>query len=114
VAIQPIDLQTLYTQLDKIGKAQVMQQVADQASREAEQVTNRHESDIKVNKVQETDAGDEKPDIVHERKGSGNQEQENSQHKSGKEPKDAEKAPVEPDRVIIRDPALGTHIDISG
>jgi len=114
VAIQPIDLQTLYTQLDKIGKAQVMQQVADQASREAEQVTNRHKSDIKINKVQETDAGGEKPDIVHERNGSGNQEMETAQHKSGKEHKDAENVPVEPDKEVIHDPALGAHIDISG
>lgn len=114
MAIQPIDLQTLYTQLDKIGKAQVMQQVAEQASREAEQVTNRHDAANKMNKVQETDAGGEKPDIVHERNGSGKQEPETSQHKSGKEQKDAENTPSEPDMVVIRDPALGTHIDISG
>jgi len=114
VAIQPIDLQTLYTQLDKIGKSQVMQQVAEQASREAEQVTNRHDAANKMKKVQETDAGGEKPDIVHERKGSGNQETETAQHKSGKEHKDAENVPVESDKEVIHDPALGTHIDISG
>ena len=114
MAIQPIDLQTLYTQLDKIGKAQVMQQVAEQSSREAEQVTNRHDAANKMKKVQETDAGGEKPDIVHERNDSGNQEQETPQHKSGKEQKDAENSHIEPDKEVIRDPALGAHIDISG
>ena len=58
--------------------------------------------------------GGEKPDIVHERNGSSDQEQDTTQHKSGKEQKDAVTVPAESDKEIIRDPALGTHIDISG
>ena len=48
MAIQPIDLQTLYAQLEKVGKTQVHQQAAVQNAREAELARNREDAQKKV------------------------------------------------------------------
>jgi hypothetical protein len=113
VAIQPIDLQTLYAQLDKIGKSQVQQQAATQAARDAEMQTNKNDADQKLKSVQTAEAGDEKAGVVHERDGSGKEEGESAGKSPTKKPeKDEENA--ESEKEIIRDPALGSHIDISG
>jgi len=116
VAIQPIDLQTLYTQLEKIGKTQVQQQVAAQAEREAEIVKNRNEAEKQITTVKETDAGNEIAGKVHEKngkqeKGSASETTAHNEPRKGSEDK---KETVEPSKEVITDPALGTHIDISG
>jgi len=122
VAIQPIDLQTLYTQLDKIGRTQVQQQVAAQAERDAEISANKTKAERKLTTVQETDAGNELTGKVHERNGNGKQKGGESGDMSGDAPKkqevanaaDEKKTEEETPKEIIRDPALGSHIDISG
>jgi hypothetical protein len=113
VAIQPIDLQTLYGQLDKIGKTQVQQQQAAQAARDAEQATNKQEAEKRLRTVGETDAGEEEVGLVHERESSAEQEREGKKEKK-KDESAAETTPQEPKKEIIQDPALGKHIDISG
>jgi len=116
VAIQPIDLQTLYTQLDKIGKTQVQQQVAAQAERDAEIVKNRNEAEKRIKTVRETDAGNEIAGKVHEK--DGKQEKggasEPTPHREPGKASEETKETVEPSKEIITDPALGSHIDISG
>ena len=116
MAIQPIDLQTLYTQLEKIGKTQVQQQVAAQAEREAEIVKNRNEAEKRIKTVKETDAGNEIAGKVHEK--NGKQEKggasESAAHKEPAKVSEDKKEIVEPSKEVITDPALGTHIDISG
>ena len=115
MAIQPIDLQTLYTQLEKIGKAQVQQQVAAQAEREAEMSTNRAEAERKLKTVQQTDAGDEATGRVHEQNGKkGGQESPSTPDRKDKKDEETQASPAEPEKEVIKDPALGTHIDISG
>lgn len=116
MAIQPIDLQTLYTQLEKIGKTQVQQQVAAQAEREAEIVKNRNEAEKRIKTVKETDAGNEIAGKVHEKNGNqekGGASESAAQKEPGKVSED-KKDIVEPSKEVITDPALGTHIDISG
>lgn len=113
MAIQPIDLQTLYAQLDKIGKSQVQQQAATQAARDAEMQTNKNAADQKLKSVQTAEAGDEKAGVVHERDGSGKEEGESGGKPPAKKTEKPEES-AEIEKEIIRDPALGSHIDISG
>lgn len=113
MAIQPIDLQTLYSQLDKIGKSQVQQQAATQAARDAEMQTNKNAADQKLKSVQTAEAGDEHAGVVHERDASGKEEGEASGKPPAKKPDNAEEN-AESAKEIIRDPSLGSHIDISG
>jgi hypothetical protein len=116
VAIQPIDLQTLYTQLEKIGKTQVQQQVAAQAEREAEIVKNRNEAEKQLKTVKETDAGSEIAGKVHEKNGKQDTGGafETTAHNDPRKESEDKKETVEPTKEVITDPALGTHIDISG
>jgi hypothetical protein len=114
MGMQPIDLQTLYTQLDKVGKAQVQQQSAAQSAREAEMTANKQDAARKLQSVEETDAGDEKADKVHERNGSGSHEPSGTNEQRKDEGGDETQSPVPAEKEIIKDPALGTHIDISG
>lgn len=111
MAIQPIDLQTLYGQLDKIGKAQVQQQAAMQAAREAEMQVNRDKAARNLDTVQSPEAGEEKTGAVHERNESSDQQGE---AQGGPATGKKEENPPAIEKEIVKDPALGHHIDISG
>lgn len=111
MAIQPIDLQTLYGQLDKVGKTQVQQQAAAQAARDAEMKVNRDKAARNLDTVQTPEAGDEKTGRVHERtESSGGQ----GDSQGGETPAKKDETPIEAEKEIVKDPALGHHIDISG
>lgn len=112
MGIQPIDLQTLYSQLEKVGKSQVQQGVAAQSARESEMIKNRQETERRLRSIQETEAGDERSGVVHERNGSGKEETPSS-HDEKRKTKDEEET-VEQEKEVLRDPNLGSFIDISG
>ncbi|HKL86962.1 MAG TPA: hypothetical protein VJ861_11580 [Treponemataceae bacterium] len=111
MAIQPIDLQTLYTQLDKIGKGQIEVQLAAQANKEQGRLKNIQEAEEKLRTVYETEAGDEKSDKVHDKNSSPNT---SSHQQSSKKELATTVEEKEPKKEVISDPALGSHIDISG
>lgn len=108
----PIDLQTLYTQLDKIGKTQVHNQLAAQNAQESNILANKLKSEKKLTTVQKSDAGNEHTGIVHEKNESDSESGTSSFQKAPDEPKDESDSLKE--KEIITDPTLGTHIDISG
>lgn len=112
MGIQPIDLQTLYTQLDKVGKAQVQQNAASQAAREAEMAKNREEAERRLKTVRETETGGEQTGAVHDRNGSSSGNDSGTPSKGTKDPSAGESE--DSTREIIRDPSLGSIIDISG
>lgn len=113
MGIQPIDLQTLYAQMEKVGKAQVQQQAADKNAREAELAKNRQDAEKRVTTVQEAEAGEEQTGIVRERKESSENGAPEYHARQGAQDEDQEE-PEHDEREIIRDPDLGSHIDISG
>jgi hypothetical protein len=108
MAIQPIDLQTLFTQLDKVAKTQSSQREGA-AMHEAIQGTvlqRRTDEQIKaVNDVQNT--GEDGAEKVKDR---GAQ-----QHGDGKGRKQESEKPdqEEAKAAVIHDPSLGRNIDIS-
>ena len=120
MGIHPIDLQTLYTQLEKIGKSQVQQQQATQAAREAEMTANRQKAAENLEKVQETDTDDGRTGVVHDSTSSVTDRNAGSGHGEapGRKPGDSSGEPDSeappPEKEIITDPALGRNIDISG
>lgn len=115
MAIQPIDLQTLYTQLDKIGKTQLQQQQAAQAAQDADRSANKTDAEKRLKTVQESDAGEERAGAVHERNGSGKDGSDSGKPGAGaRGSKDDQADQASGEKEIIHDPALGAHIDISG
>jgi hypothetical protein len=110
MAIQPIDLQALFTQMDKVGKNQAFirdgQQIQD-ALQHLQSQRKLEENVRSVNEAQEM--GEEAGKIKDEGKGREYQGGANERQP------DDEEAPAEGEkRDLIKDPSLGRIIDISG
>jgi hypothetical protein len=107
VAIQPIDLQVLFTQLDTVGKTQAAHKdtlVLQQAMQNI-QIQKKTEADIQsVNESQDMGEGTEGVNDRGARKHTGG---ETSGQRQGKH--DEREKPPE-----LWDPLLGHNIDISG
>jgi len=107
MAIQPIDLQTLFTQLDKVGKAQNAQRegFALQQAIQGMQIQRKTEEHIRsVNEAQNTGDGIEKTkDQGPQRQDAGKRKKKETRQKTSEQ----EQAPA------IFDPRLGRNIDIS-
>jgi len=109
MAIAPIDLQTLFTQLDKVGKAQSSQregQVLQQAIQGVQIQKKAEELVQQVNEAQNTGEGVEK---VNDRR---QKDQKNGSRKNGRQ-KDSSDNEDEKQSLVLRDPNLGRKIDIS-
>ncbi|MCX7656746.1 MAG: hypothetical protein N2Z76_09505 [Treponemataceae bacterium] len=112
MGIQPIDLQTLFSQLDKAGKLQsgpkenipVQQilQVAQQIKKEEEQVRT----------VKETKNPDTGAERIKDELGKREKQLPSRQRRSFGEKE--EKGPETEEKEVVRDPELGTKIDLSG
>ena len=106
MAIAPIDLQTLFTQVDKVGKAQALEregQALQQALQNVQLQKKSEEHVNQVNEAQNTGEGAEKIND-HDREHA---QQQNSSKKNKKDEEEKEQASV------LSDPALGKKIDIS-
>ena len=107
MAIAPIDLQTLFTQLDKVGKTHASQREGQSIQQAIQnvQIQRKTEEQIQqVNEAQNTGEGAEKINDrgQHEQSGSG------KKGKGQKGDKEDEELPS-----ILREPNLGRKIDIS-
>jgi len=111
MAIQPIDLQALFAQLGNVGKTQaaIREGQQMQASLQQAQAQKKLEEEVRaVNEAQEMskDAG-----TIKDQKGSGSQA--NQDGARGK-PRKKDPPPDDENPALIRNPALGRNIDISG
>jgi hypothetical protein len=107
MAIAPIDLQTLFTQLDKVGKTQASQRegLALQQSMQAVQLQKKTNEQIQqINEAQNTGEGAEK---INDHGGGSGQNQKTG----GK--KDKQKEEKKDNTSVLNDPSLGKKIDIS-
>ena len=111
MGIQPIDLQTLYTQLDKVGKLQGDARQTFAAEFENSQQANKEDAARRQQTVQKTEATGAEKTAINKDGSSGSaggafdnasQQQENDSH------------PIEEKSYYIQDPSLGKKIDISG
>ena len=112
MAIQPIDLQVLFTQMDKVGKSQAAMREGAQIHESLQQVQTQKKLEENVQSVNESqNMGEEAENIKDEnRKGA---HANNGEAK--RKPAEKEDESVESERPdMIRDPALGRNIDISG
>jgi hypothetical protein len=112
MAIQPIDLQALFSQLDKVGKAQAGQKEGLQLQQaiQGAHIQQKNEERIQsVNESQDVSQGPEKVKDRSARKDRDNAEREDTPE--GEAP-DTEENRADPS--IIQDPALGKYIDLSG
>jgi hypothetical protein len=110
MAIQPIDLQTLFTQIDKVGKSQSFQREGLAAQQALQQAESQKKTEAQIQSVNE--AGDAKEDEkINDRGAKKNRDPRNGEtDRDGAEKDDGEEETGGP--AFIRDPALGRNIDI--
>jgi hypothetical protein len=110
MAIQPIDLQALFSQLDKVGKNQAALREGQQIQDALQQMQNQRKLEENVQSVnQAQDMGEEAETIKDDKR-------RHTPHGrfAGKQEEEDNSAAEKEDRPLIRDPALGRNIDISG
>jgi hypothetical protein len=112
MAIQPIDLQAIFTQLDKVGKNQAVIREGQQIQDSLQQIQSQRKLEENVQSVNEAqDMGEEAEKIKDEKR---RRPQENHGDAGERRQEEAE-SPGENEKMeLIRDPALGRNIDISG
>ena len=110
MAIQPIDLQALFSQLDKVGKNQAVLREGQQIQDSLQQIQNQRKLEENVQSVNEARRMDEEAEKIKEDKG-----RRTPHNQGGKQDDSEEEGSREEEKPdLIRDPALGRNIDISG
>ena len=111
MGIQPIDLQTLYTQLDKVGKLQGDARQTFAAEFEKSQQANKEDAARRQHTVQKTEAaGAEKTAINKDGSNGSSGEAFNNAPQQQKH----DTLLTDGKSYYIQDPSLGKKIDISG
>ncbi|MDR2542498.1 MAG: hypothetical protein LBC80_03495 [Treponema sp.] len=111
MAIAPIDLQTLFSQVDKVGRTQQAQkegQAIQQAIHGAQLQRKTEEQIQQVNETQDTGEGVDK---INERDARRKNESKNNDKKKDKTSQDIEDENFQ--QVALRESGKGNKIDIS-
>jgi microcompartment protein CcmL/EutN len=112
MAMQPIDLQALFTQLDKVAKSQVIQREGQQIQEALQQAQSQRKLEQNIQSVnQSQQMGEEAATIKDEQRRGTHTNQGKTM---GRQEDEDEDSTPEEERDFIRDPALGRNLDISG
>ena len=113
MAIQPIDLQAIFSQIDKVGKNQAVLREGQQIQEALQQAQNQRKIQENIQSVNETqNMGDEAEKIKDDKRRGAYTKQGPNQEKKDK----PEESPQdeEDESELIRDLSLGRNIDITG
>ena len=112
--IRPLDLQTLYMNLDKVGKeaAQSRDNVHNQQLAGAQKFTKDH--DVQRHTVGKTAAGSEASEGGSEKVKADGRNNSGGQRRGHAPPAEPETPEADPEDPGFTDPELGRHIDFSG
>jgi len=115
MAVQPIDLQTLFTQIEQVGKTQSAQREGLQIQAGLQGLEAQRKAEERVRAVNEAqNTGDGAQGVRERRSGDGGGEGGRRERGEGEEAPSGDAAPRAGAGRIIRDPALGKNIDFSG
>jgi hypothetical protein len=109
MALSPLDLQTLFTQVDKVGKQEAAQKEGAALLQSIQQAKHQQQTDEKIRSVNEAQDVSEGTENINDKNG-GRAGQDGRGHNRAAED-DQENA--EEGNKIIRDPDLGMNIDVS-
>jgi len=110
MAIAPIDLQTLFTQVDKVGRTQAAEREGQALHQSMQGVEIQRKTDEHVKQVNETQNTGEGPDKINDNSQKHNQGGKNEKRKQDENDDVKEE---EDNRLVIKDLNLGNRIDIS-
>jgi type II secretory pathway pseudopilin PulG len=107
MALSPIDMQTLFSQMDKVGKQEAAQKEGAALLQAIQQAKHQQQTDEKIRSVNEAQDTGEGTEGVKDKKG-GQARQEGKGHAHA-----GETAKENAEDGVIRDPDLGTNLDVS-
>jgi hypothetical protein len=110
MAIQPIDLQTLFSQLEKISQQQTHLQQGVQLKNAMQQDELQKKDALRKEGIEEANKLETGPATIKDREGSSGNRPGARSGSSG----ETEDIPEPKKNDIFTDPSLGNHIDISG
>jgi len=109
MAIAPIDLQTLFTQVDKVGKAQVAQKDGQAIHQAIQGAAIQRKTDEQIQQVNEAQDPNDTERINDETQ----RQKENKKNNKKNDETDKEQEEQEHKTyTVMRDPSLGNKIDI--
>lgn len=112
MSIRPIDIQTMLAQLSQVGKDQAAEKegVALQASiQNAAELKRREEAKEAIRRAEDKDLNATPVDERKQKRG-GQAAEEGAEAEAGEK----EKKEEAPESDVVRDPDLGSHIDLTG
>ncbi|MDR1249880.1 MAG: hypothetical protein LBK63_11315 [Treponema sp.] len=116
MAIQPIDLQALFSQVEKVGKLQANQKEGVQLQQAIQGTHIQQKTEERIQSVNESQDVSQGPEKVKDR--SARKDRDDGERKGGYgengEVLDGEDLRSGADPSVIHDPALGKHVDLSG
>jgi hypothetical protein len=104
----PIDLQTLFTQTSQVGKEHALQKEAAPLAQGQQAAQLVQKTEQRDNDVNETHDQEEGPEQVKDRARKG---AERGKRRAAAKRKPAAAPPA---KDVVRDPALGRNVDVSG
>ena len=108
MAIAPIDLQTLFTQVDKVAKAQVSQREGQAMQQAIQGVQLQKKTEENVQQVNETQNTGEGAQKVKDQGPDQDEKNNNRRRKDSQQSGEKEHSVS-----VLSDPCLGKNIDIS-
>ena len=109
MALKPIDLQVLFTQMNRVSEQQAAQKNVILQSQTVVGSEIAHRSEELGREVNQTNTIDEGPEPVHE-----DEERQQTRQRGEREREKKEKGEKESGKEVFRDPDLGQNIDITG
>lgn len=109
MALAPLDLQVLYSQLETVSKTVAHQQQGQQLANAIQRETHAQQLAEKNSTVQQLKSGEDSVHKIKDRAAGGS-----SQNNSGRRKGEEEEEKETPAPVAFQDPNLGKFIDISG
>jgi hypothetical protein len=115
MAIQPIDLQALFSQVEKVGKLQANQKEGIQLQQAIQGALVQQRTEERIQSVNESQDVSQGPEKVKDRSARKDRDDEerSGYGEDGEALDDGDPRPGA-DPAVIQDPALGKHIDLSG
>ena len=112
MAIQPIDLQTLYAQMANVGKQQGAEQQLASMVKDAQQQQNKIDAEKRLSTVQLVDSDSNKNLRINKDGRSPDEDDRGGEHPKKQTTAQTEQEPDSEE--YIKDPSLGQRVDISG
>jgi hypothetical protein len=113
MAIQPIDLQALFSQVDKVGKTQSDLKEGLQLQQALQGAQSQRKLDERIRSVNQAQDSGEGADRIRDRN-SRRRDHRGVKEKDGTDGTDVDDEVDSEQSEVVRDPALGHNIDLSG